>query len=144
MKILAGIGALVFVVVLLIISWIAGWFSEAADVARGELGPRAMLKKYELFKDRASALESKLASIEVQQAVIDKMEADKATWQRVDKETYYQRCAELSGMKASYNQLAATYNADMSKENYRFANVGELPKGADRPLPREFKVYLTK
>jgi len=32
----------------------------------------------------------------------------------------------------------------MAKFNWAFANVGELPKGADRPLPREFKPYETK
>lgn len=139
-------GLWLFVAVMFIglLLWIGGCFREAADVAREQFGPRALLEKYELFKSRAAALDSKLASIEVQESVCKSMEANRDKWDRTDKETYYQRQAELAGMKTSYNQLAATYNADMAKENYRFANAGELPKGADKPLPREYRVYITK
>jgi len=52
--------------------------------------------------------------------------------------------SEVAGITASYNALAADYNAQMSKINYRFCNVGDLPRGATDPLPREFKPYQTK
>jgi hypothetical protein len=49
--------------------------------------------------------------------------------------------AEISGMKASFNDLAAEYNAAMVKINFAFINVGQLPQGATEALPREFKPY---
>ena len=51
--------------------------------------------------------------------------------------------SEVAGVKASYNGLAAEYNAQMAKFNWQFCNVGDLPKGADVALPREFKPYVT-
>jgi hypothetical protein len=45
------------VLVVLPITCIAvGWFGEAATVAREELGPRALLKKYAWFKDAAASI----------------------------------------------------------------------------------------
>jgi hypothetical protein len=49
---------------------------------------------------------------------------------------------ELDGVKASYNDLAADYNSAMSKANVNFTNVGDLPKGASEPLPREVAPYI--
>lgn len=43
---------------------------------------------------------------------------------------------------ASYNSLAVEYNAAMAKINFSFTNIGELPKGASQPLPREYKPYI--
>ena len=40
-----------------------GWFGEAAQVTREEFGPRAMLGKYEWFKDAAAQLEKKQAVV---------------------------------------------------------------------------------
>ena len=36
---------------------VLGWFGEATQVAQEEFGPRAMLQKYEWFKDVAAVLE---------------------------------------------------------------------------------------
>jgi hypothetical protein len=63
-------------------------------------------------------------------------------WPRDDREQHGQMHAELVGIKASFNDLAATYNAQMAKFNWRFCNAGDLPRGADKPLPREFKPYV--
>ncbi len=65
-------------------------------------------------------------------------------WPREDRARYYQWQSELDGIKMSFNSLAAEYNSNMAKINYKFANVGELPKGAENPLPREYKEYLNK
>ena len=43
-----------------------------------------------------------------------------------------------------HNQLCAEYNSAMSKFNYRFTNIGDLPEGATEPLPREYKPYINK
>lgn len=47
----------VFVVLSIIfgmIGFVGGWFDEAAQVAKEEFGPRAMLQKYEWLKDASA------------------------------------------------------------------------------------------
>ena len=123
--------------------------SEAAEVAKEEFGPRALLVKYEWFKDAAAQCEKKLADISVIEFQIGHIEEDfaglpRGDWPRDVREQLNQLNAELFGIKASYNQLSSEYNAAMVKFNYKFTNVGDLPPGADVPLPREFKPYISK
>lgn len=137
------------IIVLAIIGYTASWFGEAAKVAQEELGPREVLRKYEWFKDAAAQLEKKQADIKVFDGRIksqDKAYEDVARkdWPRDEREQRSVWESEVAGLKASYNQLAADYNAQMSKINWRFANAGELPKGAEQPLPREFKAYVSE
>ncbi len=131
-----------FGIIIGLVGYAAGWFSEAGKVAQEQLGPRATLKKYEEFKEQAAILEAKIASIAVVEAQLATM--DQSSKFRDEREALRIKQAEIAGMKASFNSLAATYNANMSKMNYSFANVGELPKGAGQALPREFKAYLIK
>jgi hypothetical protein len=124
-----------------------GWFGEATQVAQEEFGPRAMLQKYEWFKDCAAQLDKKVADISVYQGRIVNMQADyegvhRKDWPRTDKEQMNLWRTELAGVRASYNMLAAEYNAQMAKFNWSFANAGQLPKGASVPLPREYKPYV--
>ena len=126
-----------------------GWFGEAAKVAQQEFGPSAMLQKYGWFKDAAAQLEKKQADIGVyasRMKAMDETYKDLARqkWPREDREQYNVWVSEVAGVKASYNSLAADYNAQMAKFNWSFANIGELPKGADKPLPREFKSYTSQ
>ena len=135
------------VILISILGYVGGWFGEAAQVAREEFGPRAMLEKYEWFKDVAAQLDKKGADIKVYQANVTQMTEDyegtkRIDWDRTDKEQFNTWRMEVAGIKASYNSLAADYNSGMAKFNYSFANVGTLPKGATEPLPREFKSYL--
>jgi len=131
--------------------YLFGWCGEAAQVTQEEFGPRAELKKYEWFKDASAQLDAKRANISAGvvrlKSLKDAYTRDgeplpRSQWARTDLETYNQVQAEIAGMKASYNDLAAQYNADMKKFNYRFANRGELPEGATDPLPREYKPYI--
>ena len=136
--------SLLFSIVLL--GHMLGWFGEAAQVAQEQFGPRAMLKKYETFKDQAAALDAKRANIEASKARMKNMEqtyagVPRTHWARPDLEQYNLWSTEVAGMLASYNDLAAQYNAEMAKVNWRFANAGDLPAGATVPLPREFKPY---
>lgn len=129
-----------------VIGYSLGWFGEAAKVAQEEFGPRAMLNKYEWFKDAAAQLEKKQADITVYDGRLKAMnetykDLARQKWPREDREQYNVWASEVAGVKASYNMLAAEYNAQMTKFNWRFANIGDLPKGADKPLPREFKPY---
>jgi len=52
-----------FAIIITPIGWAAGWFSEAATLAREEFGPRAMLEKYEWFKDQAPRIDKMKADI---------------------------------------------------------------------------------
>ncbi len=125
------------------------WFREAKEVAQEELGPKELLRKYEWFKDASSQLDKKRADIKVYQTRITTMDKDyedlsRKEWPREDREQYNLWQSEVAGIKASYNTLAADYNAQMAKFNWRFTNVGQLPEGAETPLPREFKPYQEK
>lgn len=129
------------------IGMVFGWFGESAQVAKEQFGARAMLQKYEWFKDCSAQLDAKVSSIDVYQQRITDMMADyegipRKDWPRTDREQLSQWRAEVAGVKASYNLLSAEYNAQMSKFNWSFANAGSLPEGAANPLPREYKPYL--
>jgi len=141
-----AIGIAVFIGLAIVsnVLWFAG---EANQVAKEEFGPRAMLEKYEWFKDAAAQLDAKVASIEVYEAQMKSMEESyggepRRNWTRDDREQYNQWSTESMGLKLSYNNLAAEYNSQMAKFNWRFANAGELPPGATKPLPREYKPYV--
>lgn len=122
------------------------WFREAKEVAKEELGPKELLRKYEWFKNASSQLDKKQADIKVFEKRLTSMTKNyenipRNKWAREDREQYNLWDSEVAGIKASYNTLAADYNAQMAKVNWRFANVGQLPEGAETPLPREFKPY---
>jgi hypothetical protein len=132
------------------ISYVVGYFQEGAQVVKEETSPRALLKKYQWFKDVSAQLDAKKKNIEAQQARLTGLEdaykvdgkpQPRNQWARTDLEQYNQVQAEISGMKASFNDLAAEYNAAMVKINFAFINVGQLPQGVTEALPREFKPY---
>ena len=122
---------------------------EAAQVAQEELGPRALLKKYEWCKEAHAQLDKKQADIKVYQASLKRIsdqykDVPRRKWAADDRDDYNMRSTELAGIVASYNDLAAQYNAKMAEVNWSFTNVGQLPKGADEPLPREYAPYKTE
>lgn len=129
-------------------SYFMGWFSEGAAVAKQEFGPRALLKKYEWFKDASAQLDKKKADIAVYDQRVSQIKKDyqhlsREKWPREDREQFYLWQSEVAGVKSSFNDLASEYNSQMAKFNWRFANRGDLPQGATEPLPREYKTYLT-
>jgi hypothetical protein len=128
------------------IGYVLGWFTETAVVIKEEFGPRAALDKYSWFKDAAATLEKKRADITVYQSRLAALDTtytgvSRTQWAREDREQYNVWQTEVAGVKASYNSLAAEYNAAMSKFHWQFAEAGRLPPGANDPLPREFKPY---
>lgn len=140
-----GLAVIVVIVCLGIVSSLLGWCNEAATVAQKELGATALLKKYEWFKNASAALDEKVATISIYDNRNKQMKADygkMSTWPRDVREQYSIWQSELAGVKASYNILAADYNAQMSKINWAFCNVGSLPQGAEKVLPREYKPYI--
>lgn len=143
-----GLWAMLVVFALGVVGYGLGWFTETAQVAREQFGPRASLAKYEEFKNMAAQLDKKLADIKVYEGRMTAMDAtykdvQRTRWPREDREQYNLWSSEVAGVKASFNLLAAEYNANMAKFNYAFANVGELPKGAAKPLQREYRTYVT-
>lgn len=124
---------------------IFGWFGEAAQVVKQELGPSALLKKYEWFKNASASLDEKIATVAIYEQRNAQTKADYGvakSWPRDVREQNAIWQSELAGIKASYNELAADYNAQMAKINWAFCNVGMLPQGAENPLPREYKPYI--
>lgn len=123
-----------------VIRHVIGWGAEAAQVAQEQVGPRALLKKYEWFKDAHAQLDAKRANIRVYQARLADLDKHPSE-SRTREETRSQWISEKAGVVASYNDLAAEYNAQMAKANYAFCNVGALPQGATEPLPRNVAPY---
>lgn len=111
---------------------------DAKETAYNEFKVSTLLKKYEYFKDLSAAIDKKRADIEVYQTEISSYNKDD------DKFYIEQRKSELLGIIAMHNQLCSEYNSAMSKFNYRFTNIGDLPEGAVEPLPREYKPYINK
>lgn len=123
------------------------WFSDGAATFQKEFAPSALLKKYEWFKNAAAQLDAKAADIQVyenkKKGVEDAYKGvTRDKWPRDERESLRVWEQEVAGIKASFNGLAAEYNAQMAKVNWRFCNAGDLPAGADRVLPREYRAYL--
>ena len=132
-----------------IFGFFTGAASNAVSTTKKEFYPDALLRKYEWFKNAAAALDEKVATIKVYDARLGALASaytgePRGKWPRDDREAFNLWASELAGIKASHNDLAADYNAQMSKFNWRFTNVGDLPPGATTPLPREFKPYVTE
>ena len=141
---IAIIGIIILVVVGSVMMWIGG---GVAKVASDELAPTVLQQKYEWFKDASAQLDAKVANIEVYQGRITRMNKmyegmPRTHWNRADIDQVNLYESEVGGIKASYNSLAATYNAEMVKWNWKFTNIGELPQGATKVLPREYKPYI--
>lgn len=120
--------------------WFAG---RTVDVVKKELDPQELLRKYEWFKDASAQLDKKIADINVYQAKVSKYEKME-NLDRTSREQLMTWDQELAGIKASFNSLAAEYNSNMKKINWRFCNAGDLPEGATEVLPKEFKPYQYK
>lgn len=123
------------------------YVGNAMDTAFAELNPARLLEKYEWFKDASAQLDSKIATFQQYSVKIGQMEADyegvsRNDWARDDRQQLSMWRTELDGLATAYNNLAAEYNAQMAKINYRFTNIGMLPEGATQTVPREYRQYL--
>jgi hypothetical protein len=125
------------------------WLSNSAQTAYQETAPSTLLEKYTWFKEASASLDNKKATIEVFEAKIVALNnsyagMNRTEWRREDLEQYNQWISEQIGVKASYNTLAAQYNARMVEINWAFCNQGDMPKGLEgQPaLPREYRSYI--
>lgn len=133
--------------VIVVGGFVFNWFGKAVSVASEQVDPRELLRKYMYFKDLATSLDQQRANIDTYTTNITDIttaykETPRQNWPRDERERLDITKKELSGLKMNYNRLAAEYNAAMSKINWRFCNVGDLPKGANEVLPREFRIYI--
>lgn len=122
---------------------------NAVETAYEEFKPEELLRKYEWFKNALAAMDAKKASIKVAESRMKNMEESyegtpRKDWDRTDKEQYNLMSNEVAGLKMSYNKLAAEYNSNMAKFNWRFTNAGDLPEGATEVLPREVREYSSE
>ena len=145
-----GFGVLILLIVLKIAgtmwAFSTNMVADGVNTAYKEFKPSELLRKYEWFKDVSAQLDKKRANINVYNTRIVSLKTDyegakRSDWDRTDKETMSLWNQELAGVKASYNGLAAEYNSQMSKLNWRFTNVGDLPAGQTAVLPREHRTY---
>ncbi len=144
-----AVGFLTISLILLPVKTCNSIANDTANVIVDEFSPSVLLKKYEEFKDMSAILDKKLADIKVYENRFTSLKEEygdvaRSQWAKEDREQYNLWMSELAGISASYNDVAAKYNANMVKFNYRFTNVGDLPQGATEVLPREYKPYLTK
>ena len=112
--------------------------NDASDTAFDQFKASALLAKYETFKDLASAIDKKKADIAVYEQELLSMDVK----DKDDKYYYQQRKSEMLGLVSMHNQLVSEYNALMSKSNYAFTNVGQMPQSNMTPLPREYQDYI--
>lgn len=127
---------------------------DASNTVQREVAPHVLLDKYMLLKEMHAQLEKKQADIKVYDTRFANLKQSytdpqgkpipRSKWAREDREQSNMWEAEYAGIVASYNDLAAQYNAKMSEVNWRFTNVGDLPQGATEPLPREYAPYQVK
>lgn len=141
--------AIIGFILLLVVLKTCSYLNEVDNVVSEEIAPKRLLEKYEWFKDSASVLDKKRADLQVysqrRKNLQDQYQgAPRTEWAREDRSQVSIWSSEEAGIAASYNQLAAEYNSQMSKINWAFTNVGSLPKGTTETLPREFKPYITE
>lgn len=113
----------------------AGSFmSQAVDVAAEEFNPKAMLRKYEWFKDASNSLDGMRNNIANAVTTIDGIremyrDVPRKDWDRWDRQQLMQSIQELNGLRQIYNGLAAEYNSQSAKFNWRAFDKteGDMP-----------------
>jgi len=129
-----------------ILGGVLGWFAEGVQVAKEEFGPRAMLTKYEWFKNTGTRLDAMSNGVKVLELRSISMYSDydgipRHKWDRTDKQTLSLWQQEAAGAKMAYNNLASEWNAQISKFNWK-PFVGDLPIGAERVLSSTYAPYI--
>ncbi len=142
-----GIGLLV-IVPLSMIGWGLGLFSEAAQVAQEEFGPRAALDKYEWFIEQSTRIEKMDQDIKLFEGsaeAVDKQYAgygDQTKWSP-DIRLQYNRAKQQSrddliAVVSQRNNLVREYNGASQKFNWS-------PFQTDPKKPKErFHEYTTR
>lgn len=145
---LSILGVGIFIIVL---SASLGWCNDAVETTTTQFKPSVMLERYSWFKNASAQLDANVATLEAYRTRFKDLKesygkdsATRTAWAREDREQFNIWQSEFLGLKASYNTLAAEYNAQMAKWNYKFTNRGDMPEGAeyDKVLPKKYKPYI--
>ena len=107
-----------------------GWFSEGAQVAQEQFGPRAALKKYEWFIDRSNQIKKMDGDVKIFQArvsLVDSTYGSKKSMDLVTRQLYndkkQQAETDLAAIISQRNNLVTEYNAQSEKFNWRPFNT---------------------
>lgn len=108
------------------------------DAVWQEVNPKELNHKYEWFKDSHARLTSLQQQIATKQEIINSHKQSLSSiprdkWSRDDVQQSNVSTAELAGIKAAFNNLAAEYNAEMAKWHTSFTNAGKMPEGSSLP-----------
>lgn len=132
---------ILLMIILVVMSTSSCWYArDASNTTFEQTKVSTLLKRYEWFKDSASAIQKKRADIELYESEL----ASGIPVEKDEREYYIQRRTELLGIVSAHNQIVAEYNSAMAKFNYNFTNSGDLPQSNLEPLPRDFQSYKTK
>lgn len=126
-----------------------GWWGEAADTAQQELGPKAMLKKYEWFVDQSSRIAQMDANVDLYAKRVAGVDtqyasygADKTAWPPTIQMQYNRDRSiardDLVAVVALRNGIVREYNAQSEKFNWKLFNAkSDLPKPRydESPIP---------
>lgn len=132
--------AIAVVVVVSVIGYGLGWFSEAARVAQEEFGPRAALQKYEWFINQAASIEKMDKDVVMFDGRVKSVDAqyktygdDRAKWPphiaiQFNRERQQAR-EDLIAVASQRNNLVREYNSASEKFNWKlFQSRPDKPK----------------
>jgi len=130
---LSIIGIISLFVIGLITMNMLGWLGGASQVAHEEFGAKAMLTKYEWFKDADAQLVKKEQDTIAYQSKINSMKdfygnSTPQEWSRQDREQLWLWESELTGVISSYNYLCQEYNSQSNKFNWDKFKTSELQR----------------
>jgi len=129
--------------------WNMGWCSESAEVGvKEDLSSHAALNRYGWFKELSAHLNKKQSEIDALKLRLSALGGFyKNTPFYLYSENHKKQAklwlSEVARLKAGFNDLATRYNSEHAKLNWRFANMDELPKGAEKTLPKEYELLYT-
>lgn len=115
------------------ISYVAGWFGQAADVAQEEFGPRAALQKYEWFKDQAAAIKTaELSRDQFKSSLKDLEEKQEKAPDAISRQLMEGNVTnarnDLTAFEANLKNLKEEFNAASAKFNWSAFKDSDIPQ----------------
>jgi len=95
-----------------------------------QIGPDALLKKYEWFKNQYEAIQqidARLKASDLEKTEFRAQSPDMSKWDWHQHESYDRLVATRAGYLSQYNALVAEYNAQSKKFNWEFVKTRDLP-----------------
>ncbi len=101
-----------------------GWLGQAATVVREEVAPRTILDRYQWFIEQWHAIEEQDATLMAYKDAREAARTEYGTDIPMDvRRELAQQSAEIRGILANRNRLAAEYRAAIQKINYQPATM---------------------